>query len=74
MSPEVTYRGVLDMQVCVPSHWTDEMVIEFANKHNECGTTNGWFVRKDGDKALAGSPERVACASRPGFIHVMLDA
>lgn len=72
--PQVTMRGVLSMQVCVPTDWKDHDIKHFADKHNECGTSNGWFVRKEGDKALAGSPERVACASRPGFVHVMLDA
>jgi hypothetical protein len=74
MTAEVTLHGALDMQVCVPADWTDEQVKEFADRENLCGTTGGWFIRKEGDKALAGSPERAACESRPEHVHVMLDA
>jgi hypothetical protein len=72
--PEVTRRGVLDMQVCVPDDWDDEAVKRFADRENLCGTTNGWFVRKQGDEALAGADERVPCHDRPGYVHIMLDA
>jgi hypothetical protein len=71
---EVTRRGVLSMQVCVPADWDDYAVKRFADRENLCVTSNGWFVRKEGDKALAGSPERVPCEKRPGFVHIMLDA
>jgi hypothetical protein len=74
MSAEVTRRGALDMQVCVPVDWTDDVVKEFADRENPCGTSNGWFIRKEGDKALAGDHERVPCESRSGFVHIMLDA
>lgn len=83
--PEVTHYGVLDMQVCVPESWTDEQILAFAEKKFPCGTTNGWFIRRqaDYDKAIAEGKvpregchmkERIACDDRPGFIHVMLDA
>lgn len=74
MAAEVTRRGVLDMQVCVPSDWTNEQVKEFSDRENPCGTENGWFVRKAGDRALNGDPERNPCGSRAGHVHVMLDA
>ena len=75
-SPEITHQGALDMQVCVPSDWTNEQVKTFADARNPCGTTNGWQIRKKGDKHLAGAPERVPCKSpsRKGFVHLMLDA
>ena len=72
--PEVTHYGVLSMQVCVPSDWTDEQVRTFAEKEYPCGTSNGWFIRKQGDERLAGADERVPCADRVGFVHIMLDA
>lgn len=72
--PEVTYRGALDMQVCVPSDWDDYAVKRFADRENLCGTSNGWCIRKDGDRNLGGAPERVACDERPGYVHIMLDA
>jgi hypothetical protein len=74
MKPEVTKTGALDMQVCVPADWTDEQIKDFADRENLCGTTHGWAIRREGDPFLMGCPERVHCASRPGFVHVMLDA
>jgi hypothetical protein len=74
MSAQVTRRGALDMQVCVPADWDDEPVRRFANMENPCGTENGWHIRRAGDKALAGAEERVPCESRPGHVHIMLDA
>lgn len=71
---EITMRGALSMQVCVPADWTDDQVKEFADRENLCGTEHGWFIRKEGDKGLAGDHERVACASRDGCVHIMLDA
>jgi hypothetical protein len=73
-SPAVTRYGFLDMQVCVPADWTDEQVNTFAEAQYPCGTQNGWQIRKEGSENLAGQPERVPCADRAGFIHVMLDA
>jgi hypothetical protein len=49
-------------------------VKEFADRENLCGTENGWFIRRDGDKALAGARERVTCASDPSRVHIMFDA
>ena len=71
--PEVTHYGALDMQVCVPSNWTDDEVVDFANRENPSGTANGWGIRKEGDKALGGAHERVECSTRKGFVHIMLD-
>lgn len=71
--PEVTYIGLLDIQVCVPEDWTDEQVKSFADSNIPCGT-NGWFIRKEGDPDLSGDPERLPCAGRKGFVHIMLDA
>ena len=71
---EVTQRGALDMQVCVPSTWSDEEVTTFAEAENCSGTTAGWGIRREGSKLLTGAPERVSCAERPGFVHIMLDA
>lgn len=74
MNPEVTKHGVLDMQVCVPEDWTDDQVLQFAESEFPCGTTNGWFIRRQGDKLLSGSDERVKCSGREGCVHIMLDA
>ena len=74
MKPEITRRGALDCQACVPTDWSDKQVLEFAAKENPCGTENGWFIRKEGDEALQGASERYPCEGREGFVHIMLDA
>ncbi|MHC4620534.1 MAG: hypothetical protein ACYTEQ_22530 [Planctomycetota bacterium] len=71
---EITKYGLLDMQVCVPKDWTDEDVIAFAEKGFPSGTNHGWSIRKEGDKYLAGAPERQPCEERKDFVHIMLDA
>lgn len=73
-TPQVTRRGALDMQVCVPADWSDEQVKEFADRANLCGTENGWIIRKAGDKDLGKDPERNLCSVRDGYVHVTLDA
>ena len=70
----VSRYGFLDMQVCVRKDRSDEEVEDFANEANPCGTSNGWKIRKEGDPALAGAPERVQCADNPDRVHIMLDA
>lgn len=70
----VTRIGAIDMQVCVPEQWTDEQVVEFAEKENPCGTDAGWQIRREGDPALDGAPERNPCTARRGCVHIMLDA
>lgn len=74
MKPEVTKRGIFDMQVCVPRDWTDDEVVAFANAQNPCGTTHGWAIRREGDERLSGYPERNQCSERQEFVHIMLDA
>lgn len=70
---EVTHRGILDMQVCVPKSWGDGQVVEFANAANPSGVSTGWKIRKD-EASLQGDPERNQCHDREEFVHIMLDA
>jgi hypothetical protein len=70
--PQVTRTGMLDMQVCVPTEYTDAQAEEFANAANPSGTEHGWRMRKADDPAQAGAPLRVKCRDRDGFIHIML--
>jgi len=72
--PEVTRRGMLDMQVCVPKDWDDSQVEAFAEQENCCGTSGGWGIRREGDEGLAGMPERNQCEERENCVHIMLDA
>jgi hypothetical protein len=72
-NPEVTRRGALDMQVCVPKDWTNEQVKAFADAENPSGLDSGWKIRREGDEALAGCAERVPCQQRCDCVHIMLD-
>lgn len=72
--PVVTQFRAFSLQVCVPTDWQDAQVVKFAEQRCRCGTDAGWQIRREGDQFLAGDPERVPCAERPGFVHVMLDA
>jgi hypothetical protein len=74
MDAEVIRVGILDMQVCVPGRWTDEAIRHFADRKNRCGTEAGWQIRREGDEALLGMPERNPCDERLGYVHVTLDA
>lgn len=74
VEPVVTYRGPLDLQVCVPKDWTDEQVVEFAQIAVLCGTSAGWQIVREGSEFLSGDKERVACLKRKNFVHVMLAA
>jgi len=71
----VTRKGLLlDMQVCVPSDWTDDQVRDFAEYKNPAGTTNGWQIRREGHDALKGAPERINCTMKPNHVHIMMEA
>lgn len=72
-TPTITRRGLASMQVCVSAGWTDDQITEFADLANPSGTDSRWKIRRAGDPALAGHPERNQCDKRKGCIHVMLD-
>lgn len=72
--PDVIRRGLVDMQVCVPENWSDKQVVDYANLKKPCGTEFGWVIRKDGDPALRGDPERRPCQIKTGYVHIILDA
>jgi hypothetical protein len=74
MAATTIRRGALSVQVCVPADWTDEQIKGFADRDTLCGTASGWFIRREGDRALAGDPERQQCATLEDHVHVMLDA
>ena len=74
MTAQVTRSGALSMQVCVPNDWHDERVVSFAEQENPCGTDYGWFIRRQGDKLLAGDDERSPCDMIAEHVHIMLDA
>lgn len=73
MVAQVTRRSILSMQVCVPADWSDEQVLEFAEKENPSGTENGWVIRKAGATKLSGSnATRVICEKHGCNMHIML--
>lgn len=71
-NPVVTQARLLVMQVCVPALWTNDQMLEFAERENPAGTLHGWAVSEDGHPCLAGTPARVTCDDRPTFVHVVL--
>lgn len=73
MNAEVTRSGLCSMQVCVPSDWTDEQVSTWANTENPTGIASQWRIRRTGDPALQGFPERAQCESHADNVHIMLD-
>jgi len=73
MSAVMTRYGGMDAQVCVPTEWTDAQIIEFAEQQYPSGTDGGWHIRREGNNALGGDPERNPCLQRPGHVHIMLD-
>jgi len=72
--PTLVRAGGFDAQVCVPADWTDEQVLTFAERAYPSGTLAGWRIRREGDPALGGSPERNPCEVREGFVHITVDA
>jgi hypothetical protein len=72
MEPEVVRRGLVSMQVCVPSDFTDEQAAAFANGDTPTGIESEWRVAKQGHDVLAGSDERVTCEQRSGCVHLVL--
>ena len=52
--PRVIKPGALDMQVCVPHHWSDNQVMWFAQEEWPCGTAKGWTIRRQGHALLTG--------------------
>ncbi len=74
MPAEVIRRTLFALQVCVPTDWTDEQVIEFAENDNPCGTTNGWSIRRQDSEQLSGDDERVSCEEHTDHIHIIVEA
>lgn len=71
---QVTRRGFLDMQVCVPVNMTDDEVIAFAEQEYPAGTKAGWQIRRQADYTIPNQLERAPCDLWPGHVHITLDA
>lgn len=71
--PSVTRMKLASLQVCAPASFTDEEVEEFANRERPTGIDSRWTIRRTGDPALNGDPERNPCADDPENVHIMLD-
>lgn len=72
--PTITHTSASQLQVCVPFNWKDEQVKRFADEKQPLGLESGWTIRKEGNLKLTGMPERQACTSRIGFVHIMMDS
>ncbi len=71
--PQVTRTGLATIQVCVPSEWTDEQILSFANNASMTGLDHGWSIVREGSELLKSCPERNQCEERRGFVHVLLE-
>lgn len=71
--PQVLKVGLVTMQVCVPSGWTDEQIVEYANQKAMTGLDHGWSIIRNGDAALGSYPERNQCEQRKECVHVLLE-
>ena len=77
--PNLVRAGLFDMQICVPKETSDVEVIQHAERLLPCGTTNGWFIRRQEtyDESAPGhdwAKERVQCEKYPENVHITLDA
>jgi len=70
----ITRHGIFGLQVCVPSDWTDDQVVDFAETQAPSGTEDGWKIRREDSPDLRGDPERVQCSKHSTHVHIMLDA
>lgn len=62
--------GIVDMQVCVPSDWTNDQIVEFANRN---GYYSGNYSLREDAELLAGCPIRNPCEKDESRVHVTLD-
>lgn len=69
---EVIQHGLNALQVCVPVEWTKKEAEAFANRADPTGISSQWKVVKAGDKLLLGTPVKVCCEERTGFVHYVL--
>jgi len=70
----VMMKGHISMEVCVPAEWSDEQVLEFAEKQNHCRTASGWTIRSECDRSISEAKDRVQCVTRKDYVHIMLDS
>lgn len=70
--PAVMRMTLLDLHVCVPDTWTDERTQTWVNNESPAGTEHGWELYQDGAERLVGTPSRVKCADRAGYVHRVL--
>jgi len=71
--PEIVRASLIEMQVCVPKHWMENQVIEFALSRNpKAQTKSGWRERRQGS-LLEGNGERKPCFDKHDYVHVFLE-
>lgn len=72
MNAQVTRRGFLDLQVCVPKEWTDKQAEDFANDDSPTGIESRWALRDADCPAQAGAPIRVQCEQCAENVHIIM--
>ena len=72
----IPFAGLLYMIVCAEKDITDEEILEFCNKDNLCGTTNGWcyVIRKLKDTCGSKTDTQlpIQCKDYEDRIHFMV--
>lgn len=61
-SPLVIQQSVFQVQLCIPSEWSDEKIIGFCTQEVPPGTEGGWKI----------SSNRGQCENNKNKIHVVL--
>lgn len=67
--------GICGMQVCAEADTTDEEILEFCNRENEAGTTNGWttVIRTGNEFEMTNDESKpVKCDEHPERLHFLV--
>ena len=72
--PAIIRHSLLSLQVCVPSEWTDQQIVEWVEGENPAGRNLGWQIVRKGREELGGGLERHPCDDYAGNVHVLVEA
>lgn len=75
--PKVLHSTAYEQLLCVPEHWTDSQITEFAGRATSDKTAD-WVLRTAGNTLPGTYDTRVACSSCPrrsqgAYVHVYVD-
>ena len=67
--PQITRIKLCNIQVCVPEHFTDKQICDFANAEHPTGLDSKWTIRQYNN----GDPVRNPCSKESNKVHVVLE-